>query len=116
MVDISSRPRSCRSSPLSRTTASDWPLPFENLGWRRDGYFPKLPVARAYLREARAGYLRCGADAKVALLDEQFQGIDRPVIHARATTIEASVEQLDLSAMDATRSHMFLPLRQPIFR
>jgi hypothetical protein len=56
-------------------------------------------AGKAYLREAREHYLRWGAGAKVALLDEQFPGIDRLVIHARPTTIEASVEQLDLSAV-----------------
>ena len=56
-------------------------------------------AGRAHLREAREGYLRWGAGAKVALLDEQFPGIDRPVIQTRPTTIEASVEQLDLSAI-----------------
>ena len=56
-------------------------------------------AGRAHLREAREGYLRWGAGAKVALLDEQFPGIDRPVIQTRPTTIEASVEQLDLAAI-----------------
>jgi PAS domain S-box-containing protein len=56
-------------------------------------------AGRAHLREAREGYLRWGADAKVALLDDQFPGIDRPVIRARSATIETSVEQLDLAAI-----------------
>lgn len=56
-------------------------------------------AGRAHLREAREGYLRWGAGVKVALLDKQFPGIDRPVIHPRPTTIEASVEQLDLAAI-----------------
>ena len=56
-------------------------------------------IAKAYLREARSCYLRWGADGKVRQLDQlhphlrQDQGASRPT-----GTIEAPVEQLDLTA------------------
>ncbi|MDB5861976.1 MAG: multi-sensor signal transduction multi-kinase, partial [Ramlibacter sp.] len=56
-------------------------------------------AGRAHLREAREGYLRWGAGAKVALLDQQFPGIDRPTVPAGPATVETSAEHVDLASI-----------------
>jgi len=56
-------------------------------------------AARGHLREARERYLLWGAHAKVALLDARHPGILPTATEAATTTIEASVEQLDLAAV-----------------
>jgi PAS domain S-box-containing protein len=57
-------------------------------------------VATTYLREARYGYLRWGADAKVRQLDQLFPQIraEKWVADAMAT-IQTSVEHLDLATV-----------------
>jgi PAS domain S-box-containing protein len=56
--------------------------------------------AKAYVREARDCYLRWGADAKVRQLDQQFPYLgDGRLAPDRTSTIEASVEHLDLGTV-----------------
>jgi PAS domain S-box-containing protein len=53
---------------------------------------------RAYLKEARYGYLRWGADAKVRQLDELYPHLKtEPVVPGPTATIGTPVEQLDLA-------------------
>ncbi|MGF6482299.1 PAS domain S-box-containing protein [Paraburkholderia sp. JPY419] len=57
-------------------------------------------VARLHMREARSGYLRWGADAKVRQLDERFpQFLEEESGVRPAITIGAPAEHLDLSAV-----------------
>jgi predicted ATPase/signal transduction histidine kinase/tRNA A-37 threonylcarbamoyl transferase component Bud32 len=53
-------------------------------------------IADAYLREAHAGYLRWGAEGKAQQLERQNPHLIEPRGAARATTIAARPEQLDL--------------------
>jgi len=57
-------------------------------------------IAQFYLREARNGYLRWGADGKVRQLDQLHPplGTDEPVPDARRT-IGAPIEHLDLATV-----------------
>src|SRR5712672_1698148 len=57
-------------------------------------------IARMYLREARQGYLRWGADGKVRQLDESFPHLreEQPVA-GRRSTIGTPVEHLELSTV-----------------
>src|SRR5258708_10234009 len=57
-------------------------------------------IAQFYLREARNGYLRWGADGKVRQLDQLHPplGTDEPVPDARRT-IEVLTEHLDLATV-----------------
>ncbi|MDX8494781.1 AAA family ATPase [Mesorhizobium sp. VK22B] len=57
-------------------------------------------IARFYLRNARDCYLRWGADGKVRQLDAMYPRLrmDEPAL-ASASTIAASVEQLDLATV-----------------
>ncbi|WP_024519657.1 AAA family ATPase [Bradyrhizobium sp. Tv2a-2] len=57
-------------------------------------------IAHLYLRNARQGYLRWGADGKVRQLDQQYPQLRQEEL-ARGTTgtIEAPVEQLDLATV-----------------
>ena len=57
-------------------------------------------IARAYLQEARYGYVRWGADGKVRQLDEMYPLLrqDRPAT-APTGTIAAPVEHLDLATV-----------------
>jgi PAS domain S-box-containing protein len=56
--------------------------------------------ARAYLKEARYGYLRWGADAKVRQLDELYPHLKtEPVVPGPTATIGTPVEQLDLATV-----------------
>ncbi|RAZ91788.1 histidine kinase [Mesorhizobium hawassense] len=57
-------------------------------------------IARLYLRNARDGYLRWGADGKVRQLDAMYPRLrmEEPA-PASASTIAASVEQLDLATV-----------------
>jgi PAS domain S-box-containing protein len=57
-------------------------------------------VARAYLRDARYGYLRWGADGKVRQLDQLYPDLHEHRAPASSTaTIGTSVEQLDLGTV-----------------
>ncbi|MEX3840068.1 AAA family ATPase [Paraburkholderia sp. BR10882] len=57
-------------------------------------------VARLHMRQARCGYLRWGADAKVQQLDELFPQLLEDESDARpAITIGAPAEYLDLTAV-----------------
>src|SRR5262249_6400754 len=56
-------------------------------------------VALTYLREARDGYTRWGAYAKVAQLEQNYPAIQLQAPAPRPTTIETSVEQLELAAV-----------------
>jgi PAS domain S-box-containing protein len=57
-------------------------------------------IARAYLREARYGYLRWGADGKVQQLDEMYPQLGKEEqAFAPAATIGAPVEHLDLATV-----------------
>jgi PAS domain S-box-containing protein len=57
-------------------------------------------IAKGYLREARSCYLRWGADGKVRQLDQLHPHLRQDPGASRPTgTIEAPVEQLDLTAM-----------------
>jgi len=57
-------------------------------------------IADSYLREARYGYLRWGADGKVRQLDQQYPqlGQERPVTSS-TSTIATPVEHLDLGTV-----------------
>jgi len=55
--------------------------------------------AQACLRDARECYLRWGASAKVAQLDARHGGFERPRLRAQRSTIEASLEALDLETI-----------------
>ena len=57
-------------------------------------------IANAYLRDARYGYLRWGADGKVRQLDELYRQlrVEEP-ISGPAGTIGAPVEHLDLATV-----------------
>jgi PAS domain S-box-containing protein len=56
--------------------------------------------AHAYLRNARYGYARWGADGKVRQLDQQYPQIkEEPSVAAPTGTIGAPVEQLDLATV-----------------
>jgi PAS domain S-box-containing protein len=57
-------------------------------------------IADSYLREARYGYLRWGADGKVRQLDQQYPqlGQERPVTSS-TSTIATPVEHLDLATV-----------------
>jgi PAS domain S-box-containing protein len=57
-------------------------------------------VANAYLRDARYGYLRWGADGKVRQLDELYPQLRVPEqLSGPAATIGAPVENLDLATV-----------------
>ena len=57
-------------------------------------------IARLYLGNARNGYLRWGADAKVRQLDETYPYLrDRKPLGDSASTIGTAVEQLDLATV-----------------
>ncbi len=57
-------------------------------------------IARLYLGNARDGYLRWGADAKVRQLDETYPYLrDRKPLGDTASTIGTAVEQLDLATV-----------------
>ena len=57
-------------------------------------------IARLYLGNARDGYLRWGADAKVRQLDEAYPHLrDRRAPRDSASTIGTAVEQLDLATV-----------------
>ena len=57
-------------------------------------------IARLYLGNARDGYLRWGADAKVRQLDETYPHLrDREPLRDSASTIGTAVEQLDLATV-----------------
>ena len=58
-------------------------------GFDKNGY--------AHLRDARAGFLRWGALAKVAQLDRLYPGIERPVAPGPTATLGAPLGQLDLA-------------------
>ena len=59
-----------------------------------------LSVAgRAHLDSARAGYLRWGAHAKVALMDAQSPSMEDAATQDMPPTIEASIEDLDKSVI-----------------
>jgi PAS domain S-box-containing protein len=57
-------------------------------------------VSRVYLRDARYGYLRWGADGKVRQLDEIYPHLEigEPAI-TLSTTVEAPVDRLDLATV-----------------
>ncbi|MEO6098364.1 MAG: AAA family ATPase, partial [Fibrobacteria bacterium] len=52
--------------------------------------------AAAHLRDARAGYLRWGATAKVAQLDREFPDIEKPAWPGPTATLDGSADQFDL--------------------
>ncbi|MEM5401105.1 AAA family ATPase [Paraburkholderia unamae] len=57
-------------------------------------------IARLHIREARCGYVRWGADAKVRQLDERFPQLLEDESDARPTiTIGAPAENLDMTAV-----------------
>jgi PAS domain S-box-containing protein len=57
-------------------------------------------IARMYLREARQGYLRWGADGKVRQLDDAFPHLrEEPPLAGQRSTISTPVEQLELSTV-----------------
>jgi PAS domain S-box-containing protein len=56
-------------------------------------------IAQSYLREARDGYSRWGAHAKVALLDRRHPETAPPVSQVHLPTIGAPVEHLDLGTV-----------------
>ena len=57
-------------------------------------------IARAYLQDARYGYLRWGADGKVRQLEQLHPHLrDPPVSASPTTTIGAPVEQLDIGTV-----------------
>src|SRR5208337_1122608 len=57
-------------------------------------------IARLYMGNARHGYLRWGADAKVRQLDETYPYLrDREPLRDSAGTIGTAVEQLDLATV-----------------
>jgi len=57
-------------------------------------------IARAYLQDARYGYLRWGADGKVRQLDEIYPYLrEQEPTPAPTSTIGAPVEQLDLATV-----------------
>ncbi len=57
-------------------------------------------ISHAYLRNARHGYLRWGADGKVRQLDELYPQLgDEPSPPRATTTIGTSVEHLDLATV-----------------
>src|SRR5271166_92290 len=57
-------------------------------------------IARLYMGNARHGYLRWGADAKVRQLDETYTYLrDREPLRDSAGTIGTAVEQLDLATV-----------------
>ena len=57
-------------------------------------------IAHAYLREARYGYLRWGADGKVRQLDQLYPHLrEEEPVPGPTSTIGAPVEQLDLATV-----------------
>ena len=56
-------------------------------------------IGQAYLREARYCYLRWGALGKVQQLDQRYPAISEPAPSHPSTTIDTSVERLDLGMM-----------------
>jgi PAS domain S-box-containing protein len=57
-------------------------------------------IAQAYLRDARYGYLRWGADGKVRQLDELYPHLrEEGPLSGPTSTIGASVEHLDLATV-----------------
>jgi len=58
-------------------------------------------LARVYLREARNGYLRWGAEGKVRQLDQLHPPLatDEPATDARRTTIGSPIEHLELATV-----------------
>jgi PAS domain S-box-containing protein len=57
-------------------------------------------IARVYLRDARYGYLRWGADGKVRQLEQLHPHLrDAPVPASRTATIGAPVERLDVGTV-----------------
>src|SRR5208283_3687534 len=57
-------------------------------------------IASLYLGNARHGYLRWGADAKVRHLDETYPSLrDREPLRDSTSTIGTAVEQLDLATV-----------------
>lgn len=56
-------------------------------------------VTHQYMREARDAWIRWGAAAKAAQLDEHYPQIRRHTLRAPLPTIEASIDQLDLATV-----------------
>jgi GAF domain-containing protein len=56
-------------------------------------------IGHSYLREARYCYLRWGALGKVQQLDQRYPAISEPASGRPSTTIDTSVERLDLGMM-----------------
>src|SRR5262249_9791303 len=57
-------------------------------------------IGQGYLRDARYGYLQWGAAGKVRQLDELYPGLrEEETMPGPASTIGASVEQLDLATV-----------------
>jgi PAS domain S-box-containing protein len=57
-------------------------------------------IADTYLRDARRGYLRWGADGKVRQLDRLYPGLNpQEPVPGPVTTIGAPIEQLDLATV-----------------
>ena len=56
-------------------------------------------VSHQYIREARDAWIRWGAAAKAAQLDEHYPQIGRHTLRASLPTIEAPIDQLDLTTV-----------------
>jgi PAS domain S-box-containing protein len=56
-------------------------------------------ISHAYLRNARSCYLRWGADGKVRQMDEAHPHLRQQLVSQSATTIGASVEQMDIATV-----------------
>jgi PAS domain S-box-containing protein len=56
-------------------------------------------IARAYMQDARYGYLRWGADGKVRQLDRLHPSLAAPEAHRRRANIGSSVQQLDVATV-----------------
>ncbi len=70
-------------------------------------------IAHLYLRKARYGYLRWGADGKVRQLDDLYPQLAEKHLRATGSTIETPVEHLDLATIikvsQAVSGEMDLP-------
>jgi PAS domain S-box-containing protein len=70
-------------------------------------------IANAYLRNAKACYLRWGADGKVRQLDRLYPHLAAAEGHHRAATVGSAVQQLDVAtvvkASQAVSSEIVLP-------
>ena len=70
-------------------------------------------IAHLYLRNARYGYLRWGADGKVRQLDRLHPHLAAPAEHRPTATIGSPVQQLDVAsvvkASQALSSEIVLP-------